>query len=50
MNHGPSWRFPPDFEPPHPKDAATNRLTLRVVLSLFGAGAIVCVLAFAFLR
>jgi hypothetical protein len=43
------FRFPPDYEPPLPADVATNRATLRVVLSLFAAGIAACGLAFAFL-
>ena len=47
---GPSHRFPPDYEPPLPRDAETNRTTIRVVLSLFAVGMIACGIAFALLR
>lgn len=50
MNHGPSFRYPPDYEPPLPKDAETNRTTLAVVLTLFAFGIAACGLTFAFLR
>lgn len=50
MNHGPSFFVPPDWEPPSPKDAETNRTTLIVVLCVFAAGLAACGLAFVFLR
>lgn len=49
MNHGPSHFIPPDWEPPLPREPS-DRTTIRVVLSLFAAGMVVCGIAFALLR